>query len=379
MSTSLRELRDRLDAVPGPDVDVADLVRRGEQRRSRRRAAVVAGVAAAVALAVSGATLLTTREHDAAPPVLRPHRTDTNPAPEPAQRRLVYADVRDYGLDGGRADVHVGTSAVDVGVRFSWLDATDDGAVVSTNAGPIFFTDGSTVEQIGTLGSVANGTYRAGGLVRTGHTGSLAAWFDSSDRRAPVLVVYDTGQRRVVARHQVARCRLLCSVQVLVGDRIYWNDSFVAYGQTDLSGASVFDLSEDRDVPGDPDTLDADVREVGRGLVLGRSPSSGRAVISTGFVAEGSLLVADDGRQVFDLTTGTPLVMHLPPSFEDGTHYDLVQWLDDDRFVLLGGGIEGTRRLELLVCSASLARCHLAAPSPARQTSRVVNDRNQQM
>ena len=373
MTTSLHQLRRAVDAVPGPSLDVADLVRRGALRRRRRRAGVMVGAIAAVVLAVSGVTILTERNDGAAPPVDRPHRTDINPS----QRRLVYADVRNYAIDhGGTGQVHVGASVVDLGVQISWLDATDDGAVVTTSGGRIFFTDGSTFRRIGTLGLYANGGYRSGGLVRTGHTGSLAAWCDSSDPDAPVLVVYDTSRGAVVARHPVPT-GYGCSTQVLVGDRVYWNNHGVAYGQTDLRDARVFDLSTGTDSPGNADTLDADLRDEGRGLVLGPSLSSGRAVISTEFIAQGSLLVARDGRTVFDLATGKPLVLHLPGAFGDDTLFDLVQWLDDDRFVLLGGGIEGTRRFELLVCRASRERCDLAAPSPASDTSRIVNDRNQ--
>jgi len=379
MTTSLRQLRRAVDSVPAPDLDVADLVRRGGLRRRRRRAGLIVSAAAAVAIAVSGATILAERDDRAAPPVDRPHRTDTNPAPErtPAQRRLVYADVDNYGIDhGGTGKVHVGTSAIDTGVQVAWLDATDDGAVVTTSSGQIFFTDGSTVREIGTLGLQANGGYRAGGLVRTGHTGSLAAWFDSSDNKTAMLVVYDTSKEEVVARQRVPHCTYGCTVQVLVGDRIYWNHQGVGYGQTDLRDARVFDLLSGTDSLGTADTLDADVRATGRGLVLGQA-SSGRAVISTEFFAQDGVLVSRDGRDVFDLATGRPLTMHLPKAFGDGTLFDLVQWLDDDRFVLLGGGIEGTRRSELLVCRASLERCDPAAPSPASRTSRIVNDRNQ--
>jgi hypothetical protein len=371
MTTSLRELRQQADSVAAPELDVADLVRRGEARRRRRRRGLVGGVAAVVLVAVAGVGLATRGAPESQPVFDRPHRDDSNPAPKAVQRRLTYADWR-YGTP--TTQVHVGSSVVEVPVPLSWLDVTDDGALVTTAKGRIFFTDGDSVEEIGTLGFDTN-SYRAGGLVRSGHTGSLAAWFDSSDPRAPVLVVYDTALRRVVARHPVPRCRLTCSTQVLVGDHVYWSDQWIAYGQTDLRGASVFDLSTGTDSPGSPDSLEDDVRASGRGVVVGRSPTAGQAVLSTTFTATEGHLVQDDGRAVFDLATGVRLDLRVPPGIADGAGFDLVQWLDDGRFVLRGGAVDGYVD-NLFVCTVERQACRQAAPTiHAETTRRVVNDR----
>jgi hypothetical protein len=373
MTTSLRELRSELDRVPAPELDVADLVRRGEARVRRRRLQVAAGAATAVVLAVSGGAVLARHDDRTAPVVELPRRTDPNPAPtpEPTQRRLVYADLH-YGRPV--TQVHVGSALVDLPVSFSWVDATDDGAVVTAQSGRIFFTDGDSVEEIGTLGFRTE-SYRSGGLVRTGHTGSLAAWFDSSDRTAPVLVVYDTSERRVVARHAVPRCKLMCSTQVLVGDRVYWSDAYIGYGNTDLRGASAFDLSTGADSPGDSAALEADVRASGRGIVLGRTVDSGTALLSTTFIADHGRLRQEQGRSTFDLATGQPLELRVPDGIADGAGFDLVQWLDDDRFVLRGGALDGYVD-NLFICGVARGSCRQAAPDVhAKTTRRMVNDR----
>ena len=380
MTTSLRDLGRRLDDVVPPEVDLADVVRRGELRLRRRRAGVVVGAAAAVVLAVTGAAVVTRHDDHAAPPVVElPHRTDPNPAPAPApaQRRLVYADLYD-GRPTTR--VHVGSSTVNMPVPFQWLDATDDGAVVTTQSGRIFFTDGGSITEIGTLGFRTE-TYRSGGLVRAGHTGSLVTWFDSSDPKTPALVIYDTSELRIVARHPVPRCKYLCSTQVLVGGRVYWSDSWIAYGNTDLRGASVFDLSTGTDSPGDAETLAADVRATGRGVVVGRTADSGTAMLSTTFTADHGRLVGDQGRATYDLATGEALELRVPDDIVDGAGFDLVQWLDDNRFVLRGGALDGYVD-NLFVCDNDRGTCRQAAPSVrvlpdgyGGEPRRLVNDR----
>jgi hypothetical protein len=157
-------------------------------------------------------------------------------------------------------------------VRFSFTDATDDGVAFNTEDGRIYFyfADQSTVEQIGSLGSAAGG-YRASGLVRSGNAGSLLAWFDVSDPKSPELMVYDTSQRRLVARHPVPPCKELCTTEAVVGDHVYWSDHVIAYGHTDLRNIRMFDVPRGSDAPADSTSYADDVRHRPRGLILGSS------------------------------------------------------------------------------------------------------------
>ena len=65
------------------------------------------------------------------------------------------------------------------------LDLTDDGVVVRTDDGGIWFTDGAEIDRVGTLGEPRPGVRRAAtalrhhwGFVVSGNTGSQVAWFE---------------------------------------------------------------------------------------------------------------------------------------------------------------------------------------------------------
>ena len=74
MSTSLRDLARRVDALPTTHFDATDLMRQGKARLRRRRRAAVAGTAVAVGLIVVGAALLIAPDsRDAAPPARSSH------------------------------------------------------------------------------------------------------------------------------------------------------------------------------------------------------------------------------------------------------------------------------------------------------------------
>lgn len=76
MSTSLRDLGRRVDALPTTHFDADDLMRQGEARLRRRRLAAAVGTAVAVAVLVSTVPL-TVSDRDAASPPAGPNHVDT--------------------------------------------------------------------------------------------------------------------------------------------------------------------------------------------------------------------------------------------------------------------------------------------------------------
>jgi hypothetical protein len=250
---------------------------------------------------------------------------------------------------------------VHTGVRFSWTDATDDGVAFSTEDGRIYFyfADQSTIEQIGSLGFKPH-SYRAGGLVRSGNSGSLLAWFDMSDPKSPELMVYDTSQRRLVASHPVPPCKELCTTEAVVGDHVYWSDHVIAYGNTDLADIRMFDVPTGSDSPADSTSYADDVRHRPRGLILGNSPDGDLVVPGEGtafHVAGTRLDVA-----ALDTATGKPIHMSLPKGYRTGAQFDLIQWLDDDRFAVMGHVLEPGEANDILVCSIAGGDCRLTVP-----------------
>ena len=99
------------------------------------------------------------------------------------------------------------------------MDLTDNGVVFTTVDGKIWFTDGTSIHQIGQ----GEGYYghRADANVVTSTSGSRAAWIVQSDQRAEI-VVYDTAADREVARVPCGRL-LDCALRSLVGeDHVYF-------------------------------------------------------------------------------------------------------------------------------------------------------------
>jgi hypothetical protein len=64
-----------------------------------------------------------------------------------------------------------------------------------------------------------------------------------------------------------------------------------------------------------------------------------------------------------DTATGKPIDMRLPPGYRTGARFDLIQWLDDDRFAVMGGSRDGAHKIhDILVCGIAAGQCHLAVP-----------------
>jgi len=387
-------LQDRAESLDGTRPDRLDELFGRIRTRRRRRATAVAAAATAVLLTVFGAAALTRGDDRSAPPVSPPTQTDVAPPAAPPVRPVVYLEsknaqgrVADYSGDaaprgGGNGwkgkTFHYGDRLIHTGVRFSWTDATDDGVAFSTEGGRIYFyfAGQSTIKQIGSLG-VSPTSYRASGLVRSGNSGSLLAWFDVSDPKSPELMVYDTRQQRFVARHRVPPCKKYCTPEAVVGDHVYWSDHEIAYGHTDLRNIRMFDVPTGSDSPADRTSFADDVRHRPRGLILGNSPDGDVVVPGEGIafhVAGTRLFVAAHGDEppyfgthitftsALDTATGKPIDMSLPKGYGAGARFGLIQWLDDDRFAVMGGLRHGVEVYDILVCSIAGGDCRLTVP-----------------
>lgn len=346
MSLDLRVvMATRADSVHPPIFDPLAVVADGERLVRSRRRLTAAGTVLAVAVTV-GTTAVVLGNGEDRPVPAGPIEW------APGTRPLTW---------GEGQTVHLGEREIDTGMDFLSLDVTDDGAAFTTLDGRIWFTDGSSVEQIGKTAGGVDGYGRYGrhrDRVVSDSAGSLLAWveYPDGDRGGPELVVYDTGEGAVVARtdeidddgfpyDQVAA---VTDHQVFIG---------VDFGSTLLrydvdSGA----LDEVR-----PAVMEAARRDGPRALVVGASaPQDGRLI--PGDDLYGAILVVDsrlDG--LFDPRTGERLDLLLPSGYQEG-HLNVyfVQWLDDDRFTVVtspdGSG-------DLLVCEISDDRCTVTIES----------------
>ena len=128
--------------------------------------------------------------------------------------------------------IHYGVQTVTAPSEVVELDVIlQQWAVVRTDDGGIWFTDGGDLDRSGRSVTPARRTTLADhpyattwGFVVSGNTGSRVAWFSSAQPGQPELVVYDT---RTLERPPVARCRarsyaLLASVTERFA---YWYDN----------------------------------------------------------------------------------------------------------------------------------------------------------
>lgn len=225
MNASLPDLKRRADGVTPPAFDVTGILERGEARLRRRRAALAAGAATLVVGVIAVGAALTGGNQGSDEPTkdLTPSIAKT-PAPE---RELAYADdyVENWEGAGPRwliRSIHYGDQVLRPGVDVMHMDVTDDGLALVAKDGSIYFADGESTERIGELTIDVN--FSDAG-VKSDSAGSLLAWFTPAGPET-FLVVYDTHERKVVARVPVPACRRdPCRLDAVVGDRVYWTDS----------------------------------------------------------------------------------------------------------------------------------------------------------
>lgn len=340
------ELARRADAAEVPTFDPQTVVAEGERLVRRRRTLAAAGAAVAVALAVGTTALISD------PDPGRPEPAGPVEVPEwtPGTRPLTY---------GQGQVLHLGDREIDTGMDFLTIDVTDEGAALLTLDGGIWFTDGTTVDRIGTtlgVGRITKDgwTWQVGRppeSVASGSAGSLLAWLEFPTPRVdrPELVVYDTDRRGVLARRsiQVTPGNAATVVAVVDGAVFVAEDDRGSFDPTPVfrydPGTGALDRVTDRVV--------ADAGRAAAPLVVGSATygeplGSADDAFGTVGVRDGALEGLRDPR------TGEAVEIAVPASYGDGTMW-FTQWLDDDRFVLAPGAGLG----ELLVCGVSERRC----------------------
>ena len=138
MNTDLQNLlARRADSVESPVFDPR-VVMAGAQRRLRRRNRfVAAGAALTLAVTLGVTALVLDRRGD---PTVPSDRLDRGLTWTPGTRPITY---------GQEQTLHLGDREIATGIDFLSVDVTDDGAALTTLDGGIWFTDGTTVERIG--------------------------------------------------------------------------------------------------------------------------------------------------------------------------------------------------------------------------------------
>lgn len=356
----LRRLGD--DLVPPP----LDALRETARRRNRRAAAATAVVVgAAVAAVVTGVALLTP---DAVDPAPRPAGTPTGTAA--TSRPLTYAD---------GSTIHYGDQVVEAGGRVDELDLTDDGLAYRTSDGRIWFTDGNTTDQIGSLGDPVEPSgdldswiwdsrftgARSTGWIVSGNSGSVVAWFDT-----PELVAYDTATRTVVLRTRVD----------------VPPDSWVA--PHSVTPDSVY-LFHDPD-PAADDEVPQERVDLADGVRNPITPEEYLADVASRSARSFLVSHAEEGFELYEITAGTghqfdvhrgrlrpmgmqplevrdgltdeALAIRAPDGYPDTNPVWMVQWLDDEHVVIFDPVGDQDR---LLVCPVPTGTCEVAETVPS--------------
>ena len=279
--------------------------------------------------------------------------------------------------------IHYGDRSVDVGEEVQFLTVTDDGVAfvrepLTGQPGnkPLWFTDGSTVERIGTTyGSPA----RPGYSVEAGDTGSLLVVRDDGESGGrPYQVVIDTSTGFVTHRESAEFAGKDVIALSVYGDEVYF--VYTADTPCDLAGDReclryrwVVRYSVDGDVR---DRLpwaryDEDLRSRPRTIVgsdRGTPPVPGTfAVDDPVFDRVGTDLIARDYDGIRELTlnearTGEPIRLRVPSGATEATRFEFSQWLDDDRLVLFayaGLRTEIADEGDIFVCALSTGDCRL--------------------
>lgn len=362
----LREVGDRV--VPPPIASLRETAR----LRNRRTTMVTATVAAAVAALAAGGALL----------VLPDDETETLPTDPVVDttRPLTYAE--------GTA-LHYGDRRVTTGAPVVELDLTDDGVVVRTRDGGIWFSDGTGIDRVGTLGSpppeADNGgepLFVAPGFVVSANTGSRAAWFEFPEPGEPVLVVYDTGSHElVVDRDPVTVRGERWEMPAFLTQRyVYWYvdvtserdavppDAGYELATGEQSAVTLQEYLADQPPRGTPRTLvvgnaDDGFQVVdGVGQFFGIRPGSARIEA-----------IAGGGARQLDGATGKQFDFDVPVGYPfDNNSARLAQWIDDDTVVLKAQQTTAPpgqdADYDLLICHVSTEACEVAVTVSADVT-----------
>ena len=285
----------------------------------------------------AGASFLTATDDNANPrPIGPPDDANTS-------HPLTYAD---------GTTIHYGDQAVTASDLVVELDVTDDGVVVRTDDGGIWFTDGADLDQIGTLGDPGQ-AYDAEehpygttwGFVVSANTGSRVAWLEFPQPGQPELVVYDTRSGEQSARHNLQVAPGAYALLGSVTERFaYWYDNPKTVADDIPIPDARLDLATGSQGPVTREQYESDNPGPGtpRSVMVSHIEGGGppyQVIDGTGWqfaVRGGRLdpqgaqpLDARDGatrkRFAFDALAGYP---HTNPTW-------LTQWLDDDTVVLV--------------------------------------------
>jgi hypothetical protein len=362
----LRRLGDQI--VPPP----FQALRETAHRRGRRaRMATSVAVAASVA-AVSAAVYLGRDSDHAVEPA--------PPLPAPTSRPLTYAD---------GTEIHYGNQTVEADGPVVELDLTDYGVGFRTSDGQIWFTDGSTIDRLGSLGETGPGygdntwplTVRPGWMLSP-NTGSRLVWFEFPAPGEPEAVVYDTSTKQEVGRDTVRLGAGHTAVPAeLSKSFVYWfKDSSSDTMPEEQAQVRYDPVTGEQTRVTEPallDDLDADaeVRSIrlkgdgrwetaphgfhysdGLGQQMGVSLDQETAgVDGVAPVGPGDMVVED--------VSGRPFVFDPPPGYTDKSGIAwLVQWLDDETVVVVSPLRQST---DLIACHLDTNTCEVAASAPS--------------
>jgi hypothetical protein len=371
-TNQLNRLARHADAITGRQDDrLAEVHARIRRTRRRHTAGLVLGTGLLVLATMLAAAALRPFSDTSDPsPAPKPGRVDLDPpvSVRPLtwtdefwpSRRINYGEqVIDTRLDLTKYD-------------FATMDLTDGGVVLTTVDGRVWLADGTTVRRVAKTG--VSSSFLGLLDVRTGNTGSLAAW---TDTRA--VVVYDTADRRVVARHRCGHS--YCQILWVGADRVYVENR--RGGERTLR----VEVATGRVTVVSTREVARAMLNQPRALVVGRSFETGQVMpgLDLAFIRQGSRLrplqVLDGGHDrlatAFD-TAGNPVRLRVPADYGRARSFTLFQWIDDDRVAMMAGaggtgfvpGIgpdlpeDDTGYGDILVCRLSSGDCRLAVPGP---------------
>ncbi|RHW23603.1 hypothetical protein D0Z08_28675 [Nocardioides immobilis] len=276
-----------------------------------------------------------------------------------------------YAIGG---TIHYGDRTIDVGEEVQFLTVTDDGVAFvreplrgQPGAKPLWFTDGSTVERIGTTyGSPARGY-----TVEAADTGSLLMV-------RPSFVVIDTSTGLPIHRDSASYGGTDVVVLSVHDDAIYWVDpadtpcELADFYRECLRYRWVvrYDVAADSIARWTWARYDEDLRSRPRTIVgedRGTPPVPGTFPMDPVFDRQGTDLIARyyDGAGEFTLRearTGEPIRLRVPSGATEATRFEFSQWLDDDHLVLFAYtsfGSELADEGDIFVCALSTGNCRL--------------------
>ena len=335
-------LIERAGSQGPPELDVDAIMRSGTRRR--RRGQTLGGVAVAAVVAgviAGGLTVL-------------PERAST----DPAQALPFTADVLTWA-DGDT--IHYGAERVTVqGGPIDAFVKTDAGFVYVTRSGSVYVTDGASEHLVGRR--------NAHRRLDADDTGSIATWTEQTGGGAAEVVAYDVAERRTLLR--TAGSQALG----IDGDHLYLAtpDEQVVRRHLRTGDTQV--------VPGSP----AGWRDVAAGRFAFNPPNAGTVMVGddlgpngrrfAGWRADlspnGSLLLTEgnDVTRLYD-DAGSGAARELRHA--DHPIVAPVNWLGDDRFVLMG--VTATdpapgAPVDLLSCDATSGSCEVSEPGFTKYT-----------